>query len=63
MDDKMGMVYVSSGPRTAGGTDVPTVYVQFKDYDWVRVFLYRGRRYVNICAPEDGLILMIVRTD
>lgn len=42
---------------------MPTVYVQFDDYWWVRVFLYRGRQYVNICAPEDGLILMIVRTD
>lgn len=42
---------------------MPTLYVQFSDYDWVRVFLYRGRRYVNTCAPEDGLILMVLRTD
>lgn len=37
----------------------PTKAVQLPHYPHIRVFLYRSCYYVNMCAPLDGLVVIV----
>jgi hypothetical protein len=37
----------------------PTKAVQLPHYPRIRIFLYRSCRFVNLCAPPNGLVMIV----
>jgi hypothetical protein len=38
---------------------VLTVFVRLPEYPVIRVFIYNDARYINLCAPPNGLVMIV----